>query len=985
MAEGRPERQGGKRNEGVPSFSHFTNTPDNPIVLDFEEEEDNSTNTEHSPKHSVTNNSSGEGTTNEKCTTGPLPNVVKMEGVETMLKDLSMNEKLGKTHELEVIDLDGAFRRAPLKKAKIESPSADPKEEVIDISTTPEYTRNRKREEAHAHQMPNDQDAQISYDKRAEIKAGKQIKDEDVDVINKKARTDQQPSINADVKNEMDVGPSQLHSQKNEVEKFATLNTRTSPRTLYETVIGLNQAQRRAVCDMGLESIINMTIDGVPYKLGFYVVDILNTKKMSLDMINSSIQITTQSIHDLMGLRLGGLDLEDPNDEDGDESIVDEWKSQFDKPKIRPTDVMKLILETDDASFRFKMNFLVLFVNLMAECTPSGICNVNFISKIKNEEMIPRIDWCKFIYNKIKQSKQRWKGENRYCFYAGPLTYITLLYVEATMSPRVVIPQKKHAITSWNIGLLRKREATEIAAGGFGMLPVKPEYTESNLKEGKRSADAPKSPLNEPGEKVYITVVEKNIKLILMAKDEAEKTIDEALNKFPRDPNLLKYKHQLKSMFNMDSREERSGPSSSPKTPKASTSQDTDRHPSTLTPLYVSPEFLNELDRKTEKVIKDSKAKKRLHLSNDPDFHVHETNYQSTVKIMSVTPSKSMTRTEGAAALDDDIPTFDLGISPVKITPPNEVPKLHHPSSTSSMEKGKHVMVNVQDKRVKEWALANFGSVCDYVFKTDNCIPVARRHIESLPAKATLNPRILDAWVCVLNADEQLRSRDSPEDTFSSQRLRTRTKNINNQYQVFRTNLVASTNNNMDKIRLKDIDLAFFPIVSLKHWYVVVFNLKNPAVVILDNRRSTPKDYESMLKLYNYVTDVLQILMTMHLKNVQHPAGNILDGIRQERLEMEWQTRSNYTDYGIFTMRHMECYMGINRGWRIGITKEGAMQNSQLDDLRVKITTKLLLSKCNNKKEYVEGEIEKWFSIDEEIRAQLSASAYESQTDRLQI
>jgi len=176
-----------------------------------------------------------------------------------------------------------------------------------------------------------------------------------------------------------------------------------------------------------------MTIDGVPYKLGFYVVDILNTKKMTLDLRNNSIPITTQSIHDLMGLRLGGLDIEDPNDEDGDESILDEWKSQFDKPKMRPTNVMKLIIETDDANFMFKKNFLVLFVNLIAECTANGTCNFDFISKIKNEDMIPQIDWCKFIYDKIKQSKQRWKSGNSNCFYVGPLTYIMVMHSNTSL------------------------------------------------------------------------------------------------------------------------------------------------------------------------------------------------------------------------------------------------------------------------------------------------------------------------------------------------------------------------------------------------------------------------------------------------------------------------------------------------------------------------------------------------------------------------
>ena len=51
-----------------------------------------------------------------------------------------------------------------------------------------------------------------------------------------------------------------------------------------------------------------------------------------------------------------------------------------------------------------------------------------------------------------------------------------------------------------------------------------------------------------------------------------------------------------------------------------------------------------------------------------------------------------MTTTEGVAAEDDDIPKFDLGISLVKETLQHPVPIPQQPSSTSCIEKGKHVM-----------------------------------------------------------------------------------------------------------------------------------------------------------------------------------------------------------------------------------------------------------------------------------------------------
>lgn len=62
------------------------------------------------------------------------------------------------------------------------------------------------------------------------------------------------------------------------------IRTRTSPKTLHETVKLLKEEQRTAVEAMGLGSLLNMTVDGVPSKLGYFVVDNLDTERMQLNL-----------------------------------------------------------------------------------------------------------------------------------------------------------------------------------------------------------------------------------------------------------------------------------------------------------------------------------------------------------------------------------------------------------------------------------------------------------------------------------------------------------------------------------------------------------------------------------------------------------------------------------------------------------------------------------------------------------------------------
>ncbi|KAI3678390.1 hypothetical protein L6452_37680 [Arctium lappa] len=73
--------------------------------------------------------------------------------------------------------------------------------------------------------------------------------------------------------------------------RFASLRTRTSPKTLHDTIKGLTPEQKTAVKDMGLGALVDMTIVGVPSKLGFYIVDMLDTRKMQLDLRSGSIAI----------------------------------------------------------------------------------------------------------------------------------------------------------------------------------------------------------------------------------------------------------------------------------------------------------------------------------------------------------------------------------------------------------------------------------------------------------------------------------------------------------------------------------------------------------------------------------------------------------------------------------------------------------------------------------------------------------------------
>ncbi|KAJ9555072.1 hypothetical protein OSB04_009686 [Centaurea solstitialis] len=99
-------------------------------------------------------------------------------------------------------------------------------------------------------------------------------------------------------------------------------------------------------------------------------------------------------------------------------------------------------------------------------------------------------------------------------------------------------------------------------------------------------------------------------------------------------------------------------------------------------------------------------------------------------------------------------------------------------------------------------------------------------------------------------------------------------------------------------------------------------------------------------------------------KTTSLPAADLMEPVEDRIMEIKWRTRNNYTDCGVFCMRHMETYMGGgSRGWYTGFTAEGPGQKKQIENLRIKYCTKILLSDQNICKKLVEEEVVQYYCL----------------------
>ncbi|KAJ0804263.1 putative acting on peptide bonds (peptidase) [Helianthus annuus] len=139
------------------------------------------------------------------------------------------------------------------------------------------------------------------------------------------------------------------------------------------------------------------------------------------------INITPTIVHDVLGVPMGGNDVNKINKPSKRNAVILEWKRQFgcNPGRISVRQVIdKLKLQKDGRKF-FKLNFLVVFNTIMGEITKSTAVNLRFLTSVRDETVIANMDWCSYIITCLKRTKEKWNGKES---YNGPLTFLAVLY-----------------------------------------------------------------------------------------------------------------------------------------------------------------------------------------------------------------------------------------------------------------------------------------------------------------------------------------------------------------------------------------------------------------------------------------------------------------------------------------------------------------------------------------------------------------------------
>ncbi|GKC32114.1 hypothetical protein Tco_1039408 [Tanacetum coccineum] len=218
---------------------------------------------------------------------------------------------------------------------------------------------------------------------------------------------------------------------------------------------------------MGFGKLLHFKVEGIPSKLGFYVVDNFDDKTMEIKMENASLMITMESIADMIGIINKGVDIF-AEDVVKDAQMIKNWEDQFVGIKnITANDVKRMIRNSRVADMNFKLNFIVLFTSVMGCVKTNGICDLSVLNHIRMDTDLAKVNWCTYIWRCLKKCKDGWKN-----------TIKQMMYVDGTVCKYFKVGRERPPTTMWTKELLKERELVEIKSGGLGKGELAGPYVE---------------------------------------------------------------------------------------------------------------------------------------------------------------------------------------------------------------------------------------------------------------------------------------------------------------------------------------------------------------------------------------------------------------------------------------------------------------------------------------------------------------------------
>nr|GEY89213.1 ubiquitin-specific protease 13 [Tanacetum cinerariifolium] len=154
---------------------------------------------------------------------------------------------------------------------------------------------------------------------------------------------------------------------------------------------------KRFMEDIGFSALHSVNIDTLPNRLARFVVRAFDNKIYNFYLKTGVVHVTAEKVHEILGLSICGILLYDLLERREDDEFVQLWLSQFapkKKKQIFATDIAEKLVRSTRVDFMFKVNFLMLFVNVTGKAdTIRAFVNLSVVRRIREDTNIAGVDY----------------------------------------------------------------------------------------------------------------------------------------------------------------------------------------------------------------------------------------------------------------------------------------------------------------------------------------------------------------------------------------------------------------------------------------------------------------------------------------------------------------------------------------------------------------------------------------------------------------
>ncbi|GKC60401.1 hypothetical protein Tco_1087999 [Tanacetum coccineum] len=315
------------------------------------------------------------------------------------------------------------------------------------------------------------------------------------------------------------------------LDDLPSLRSRTVPSSLFAEIHDSQVDMESFLSDIGFSSLHNVFIESLPQRFARFVVRAFSASNYEFKLEKGIIRVTLEKVHEILGVPLGGTSI-------------------FDLPEIPLDDPFTV-------DFMFKVNFLILFVNVMGTAdTMKAIVNLTVLLRIRKDTNIAGIDWCGFIHKCLQGSSEP-KTLNG--FYVGPLSFLILLYLDSTKFDKFPVIRQCPAIRNLTTTAMNRRQELEIKEQVIGKLDLHGEWTESELDQIEGFYDVGENvsrtrtssvPLTDKKSHiVFCIMIEEKISMISAEKIALEDLLKRANAEFPNDEKVIELCEKYRRLF----------------------------------------------------------------------------------------------------------------------------------------------------------------------------------------------------------------------------------------------------------------------------------------------------------------------------------------------------------------------------------------------------------------------------------------------------